>query len=202
MSLKKPVTDDMHPGEKKLYDAYESIVEYAYGTEYYKNEEIRDTPRRAVEALIEFTKGYSMIEKNQYKLFKSDSKDLVIVRDIVYHSTCCHHLVPFYGMAHIAYIPDGHILGLSKFARIVDMFASRLQVQERMTSEIATSIWQNLKPAGVAVYAVGKHLCMCSRGVKSPVSVTQTQALRGIYTTDSTLRGEHMAMLQMRNEIL
>lgn len=178
------------------------ILDKILGRTWRVDENTKETHTRAAKALCEMVSGYNTDVRSLFKTFPTKNSDLVIVRDIVYHSLCCHHLVPFYGLVHIAYIPGESVLGLSKFARIVEAFSRKLQIQENMTCEIADSIQLHLKPKGVAVYAVGKHMCMCSRGVRSPVSTTQTQALRGVFQNDQALKSEMMSMLSLKNEIL
>lgn len=192
--------EHLDPGAQKLAEAYEVLVKHVFGNDYESNPNVKSTPERAAKAFEEFTQGY-VIEANQksdlIRTFPSKNHDLVIVRDIEYYSMCCHHLVPFYGFANIAYVPNESVLGLSKFARITEMFAKRLQIQENMTAEIADFIEKNLEPKGVAVVVTGKHLCMCSRGIKSPSSTTQTQAMRGIFKDDAALKNEFMSSLQL-----
>jgi GTP cyclohydrolase I len=132
--------------------------------------------------------------------FAADHDEMVMVRDIPFASLCEHHLVPFMGRAHVAYIPgdDGRITGLSKFARLVDGYARRLQVQERMTSQIADSIEAALAPKGVLVVVEAEHLCMSMRGVKKPGTLTITSAVRGLFRTDSATRSEAMQFVHGR----
>lgn len=155
------------------------------------------TPHRAAEALRYVTSGYerSLDEVVNDAIFHETSDDMVIVRDIEFFSLCEHHLFPFYGMVHIAYIPNGKIIGLSKLARITDMFARRLQVQERMTSQIAEAIQQALEPRGVAVVVEGKHLCMMARGVEKQCSEMITSHVLGVFRSDRATRAEFMQLL-------
>jgi GTP cyclohydrolase I len=132
--------------------------------------------------------------------FAADHDEMVMVRDIPFASLCEHHLIPFIGRAHVAYIPgdDGRITGLSKLARLVDGFAKRLQVQERMTTEIADAVEQALAPKGVLVVVDAEHLCMSMRGVKKPGTSTVTSAVRGLFRNDASTRAEAMAFVRSR----
>src|SRR5262249_19631695 len=131
-------------------------------------------------------------------IFHTDSDDMVIVRDIEFFSSCEHHLLPFFGSASIAYIPDGKIIGLSKLARITDMYARRLQVQERLTVEIAEAIQKVLKPKGVAVVLQAQHLCMMARGVEKKSSDMVTSHVLGVFRTDRATRAEFMDLLSRK----
>jgi GTP cyclohydrolase I len=141
------------------------------------------TPDRAAKAMRFFTQGYSQTLEQLLNgaIFQEDNNQMVVLRDIEFFSNCEHHLVPFFGKCHIAYIPNGKIVGVSKMARIVDMFARRLQVQERMTNQIADAIEEALQPAGVGVIAEGVHLCMIARGVEKQHSKMTTSAMRGAF---------------------
>ncbi|WP_459209448.1 GTP cyclohydrolase I FolE [Aquimarina rhabdastrellae] len=144
-------------------------------------EGIVKTPERAAKAMQFLTQGYDMDPAEILKgaMFKEDYDDMVIVKDIELYSLCEHHMLPFFGKAHIAYIPNGHIVGLSKLPRIVDVFARRLQVQERLTHDILECINSTLKPKGVAVVIEASHMCMMMRGVQKQNSVTTTSGFRG-----------------------
>ncbi len=133
-------------------------------------------------------------------MFDEGHQEMVLVRDIPLYSLCEHHMVPFYGVAHVAYIPgeNGKICGLSKLARVVDIFARRLQVQERLTSQVADSVVTYLNPLGVIVVIEAEHLCMSMRGVRKPGSLTVTSAVRGIFQSDARTRAEAMALLGPR----
>ncbi|MEA2725021.1 MAG: cyclohydrolase [Gemmatimonadales bacterium] len=154
------------------------------------------TPER-VEASLKFlTQGYGMTvdEVIGDAVFEEKHQSMIMVRDIELYSLCEHHLLPFFGRAHVAYIPNGKILGLSKVARIVDVFARRLQVQERLTDQIADSIMDVLKPTGVGVVIEAAHFCMMMRGVEKQNSRTVTSALRGIFRDDSKTRDEFLRL--------
>jgi GTP cyclohydrolase I len=127
---------------------------------------------------------------------------MVLVKDIEVYSLCEHHLLPFFGKAHIAYIPDGHILGLSKLARLVDVYARRFQVQERMTEQIAQAVWETTKPQGVAVVVEAYHLCMMMRGVQKQNSKTITSAMRGAFLEDQRTRDEFLRLTTSAHEPL
>ena len=160
-------------------------------------EGLLDTPSRIARMCEEIYGGLDQ-DPGVYleKQFTVDSNEMVIEKDITFYSTCEHHLLPFIGAAHIAYIPQkGNIIGLSKFARIVDCFARRPQVQERLTAQIADFLFENLEPYGVAVIIEAEHLCMTMRGARAAGSKTQTSALRGIMRTDAKSRSEVMALL-------
>lgn len=154
------------------------------------------TPMRAAKAMQFLTQGYDMKpdEILRSAMFKEDYSQMVIVKDIEVYSLCEHHLLPFFGKAHIAYIPDGHIVGLSKLPRVVDAFARRLQVQERLTNEIRDCIQETLKPKGVAVVMECSHLCMQMRGVQKQNSVTTTSAFTGEFLKDTT-RKEFISLI-------
>src|SRR5215210_3182867 len=152
-----------------------------------KREGLRDTPKRVAKSLKWLTQGYRTCVEDVVGtgLFHSEGhRNMVMVRDIELYSLCEHHMLPFFGKAHVAYIPDGHIVGLSKIPRIVDVFARRLQVQERLTEEIASALDETLKPTGVGVVIEAYHLCMMMRGVEKQNSRTITSALRGGFRDD------------------
>ena len=158
-------------------------------------EGIVDTPARVAKMYAETCAGlHERPEDHLLVTFEADHDEMVLVRDIPIYSMCEHHLVPFFGKAHIAYIPneEGQITGLSKMARLADGFAKRPQVQERLTSQIANAVEQALKPRGVLVVVEAEHLCMGMRGVRKPGSSTVTSAVRGLFRTDSSARSEAM----------
>ena len=155
------------------------------------------TPKRVAKAYKFFTQGYTEnIDKIlNGAIFKEKYDEMVIVKDIDFYSLCEHHLLPFFGKVHVAYIPDGKIVGLSKLPRIVDVFAKRLQIQERMTQEIADTIDKYLNPRGVAVVAEGYHMCMMMRGVQKQNSYSTTSAMHGIFKTDVRTRAEFLDLI-------
>lgn len=159
-------------------------------------EGILKTPVRAAKAMQFLTHGYDLNPADILKsaMFKDDYSQMVIVKDIEIYSLCEHHLLPFFGKAHIAYIPNGHIVGLSKIPRVADAFARRLQVQERLTTEILNCIQETLNPLGVAVVIECKHLCMSMRGIQKQNSVTTTSAFTGAFEKDKT-RAEFIRLI-------
>ena len=154
------------------------------------------TPERAAKAMNFLTSGYSMNPKEilEGAMFKEDYKEMVIIKDIELYSLCEHHMLPFFGKAHIAYIPNGHIVGLSKIPRVVDVFARRLQVQERLTEQILDCINDTLKPQGVAVVIEASHMCMMMRGVQKQNSTTTTSGFRGAFKESNT-RNEFLKLI-------
>ena len=160
-------------------------------------EGLLETPKRVANMYEEIFAGLTEDPKQHIKLFNEQSNDeMVIVKDIPFYSMCEHHLLPFFGKAHIGYIPsDNKIIGLSKLARIVDNFAKKPQVQERLTSDIADFLNDNLQPKGVAVIMEAEHMCMTMRGARAAGSKTQTSALRGIMRTDAKTRAEVLSLL-------
>lgn len=161
-------------------------------------EGLRRTPQRVAEMLEEVLAGYRMdpLTLINGAIFEAEDADLVLVRDIEFYSMCEHHMLPFFGRAHVAYLPDGRIIGLSKIPRIVDLFARRLQVQERMTRQIADFLEALLHPRGVAVIIEAAHLCTMMRGVRKAQARMVTQAFTGLFRTQPELRRELLAQLQ------
>ena len=159
---------------------------------------IRKTPERVAKAIEELLSGYSMDIDGIFKdaFFKVDYKEMVIVKDITFYSVCEHHLLPFFGKAHIGYIPDGVIVGLSKIARLVEVFSRRLQVQERMTVEISKTLYERLKPRGVGVVIEAQHMCMTSRGVKNSTSLAVTTSMLGCFEKDERIRSEFFSLIK------
>ena len=156
------------------------------------------TPHRVERSLRFLTSGYdASVEKviNE-AVFAAEGSEMVVVKDIEFYSLCEHHMLPFFGKAHIAYIPDGKILGLSKFARVVDVFARRMQVQERMTAQIAQALEEVLQPVGVAVVTEASHLCMMMRGVEKQGSTTRTSVMKGVFREDPRTRQEFLEALR------
>jgi len=165
-------------------------------------EGLLDTPMRYAKAMLYFTKGYEENLKTivNNAVFREDHDELVIVRDIEVFSMCEHHLVPFTGKMHIGYIPNNKVLGLSKFARIAEMFARRLQLQERLTKQVAMAIDEILQPQGVAVVMESAHLCMVMRGVQKTTATTTTSSMLGIFRKSTKTREEfmHLALRNIR----
>ena len=160
-----------------------------------------NTPKRVAKAWDFLTKGYSedLDELINNAIFEGESKDMVIVKNIEFYSLCEHHMIPFYGKAHIGYIPDGKIIGLSKLARITDLFSQRLQVQERLTNQIALCLQEVLNPRGVAVVLEGKHFCMLSRGVQKQNSIATSSSMLGIFREKESTRNEFLKLIEMNN---
>lgn len=156
------------------------------------------TPERVAKAMSFITKGYSQdpIEILRSAIFKEEYQQMVLVKDIELFSVCEHHMLPFIGKAHVAYIPNGYITGLSKIARVVECFARRLQVQERLTVQIRDCIQQALNPLGVAVVIEASHTCMQMRGVEKQRSVTSTSAFTGVFLSDPRTRDEFMQLIR------
>jgi GTP cyclohydrolase IA len=161
-------------------------------------EGLKDTPKRVMKALQFLTKGYdeSLDELLNGAVFTEDANEMVLVRDIDIFSSCEHHILPIIGRAHVAYIPNGKVIGLSKIARICEMYARRLQVQERLTVQIADALQRLLKPQGVAVVIEATHMCMVMRGVQKPGSWTVTSAMRGLFAEDVRTREEFMNLIR------
>jgi len=160
-------------------------------------EGLLETPARVTRMYEEIFGGYEVDPREVLGVtFDEQHEELVIVRDIVYYSQCEHHMAPFFGKAHIGYIPSGKIAGLSKLARLVEAVSRRLQVQERITSQIANTLEEVLLPHGVMVVVEGEHLCMCARGVKKPGSKTVTSAVRGEFRKSAALRSEFLSLLK------
>ena len=159
-------------------------------------EGLKDTPDRVARMYEEIFGGMDEEpEEHLLKTFTADSSDMVVEKDITFYSTCEHHLMPFYGKAHIAYIPDGKVVGLSKLARAVEVYARRPQIQEQMTAQIADAIMTYLKPKGVMVILQAEHMCMTMRGVKKPGSKTTTYVAKGVMEHDQSLQNMFMNMI-------
>jgi GTP cyclohydrolase I len=163
-------------------------------------EGLLQTPRRVAKAMRFLTSGYAtdLDELINGALFTVEYNEMVIVRDIDFYSLCEHHMLPFFGKCHVAYIPDGKVIGLSKLPRIVDAFARRLQVQERLTQQVAETIEAKVNPLGVGVVVEATHLCMAMRGVEKQNSVTVTSAMRGVFHGDARTRSEFLELIRVR----
>ncbi len=162
-----------------------------------EREGLRRTPLRVAKALDFLTSGTGMTVEEVVRdaLFTEDAKEMVIVRDIEFYSLCEHHMLPFFGRAHVGYLPNGQVIGLSKVARVVDVFARRLQVQERLTNQIADALMKTLRAHGVAVVMEASHTCMMMRGVQKQNSSTVTSAMRGSFENNAHTRGEFMSFI-------
>ena len=169
-----------------LAENYRSIIENL--GEDVNREGLLKTPERAAKAMQYLTHGYGLnpLEILKSALFTEDHKQMIVVKDIEVYSMCEHHMLPFFGKAHIAYIPNGKIVGLSKIPRIVDAFSRRMQVQERLTDEIKNCIQSALEPLGVAVVIEAQHMCMCMRGIQKQNSVTTTSSFNGAFEKNKT----------------
>ena len=183
---------------RKLEDAESALRElFDVLGEDAKRDGLQETPFRFIKALAEHTVGYREDPANHLeKTFDVEHNDLVLVKDIPFNSLCEHHLAPFVGKVHIAYIPTDKITGLSKFGRVVEGYAKRLQVQERLTQQIADAIETVLKPQAVAVIVEAEHTCMSGRGIKKHGASTVTSTMRGAFQTDASARAELMQLIR------
>ena len=164
-------------------------------------EGLRETPRRVAEMYSELFGGMNMDPAEELSVgYELGHREMVIVKDIPFYSMCEHHLLPFYGVAHVGYVPDetGRVVGISKLARVVEIFARRPQIQERMTSQIADAIVKGISAQGVGVVAQAEHMCMVMRGVKKPGSNIITSAIRGLFRRDPASRAEFFSLIQGR----
>lgn len=196
MAFKKNITysDDI---TSELQDHYTAVLDLI--KEDPKREGLLKTPERAAKAIQFLTHGYDLnaTEVLESALFKEDYSEMVIVKDIELYSLCEHHILPFFGKAHIAYIPNGYVVGLSKIPRVVDIYARRLQVQERLTDQILNCIDRTLKPLGVAIVIEAAHMCMMMRGVQKQNSVTTTSAFTGEFKNVET-RNEFLNLISTK----
>ena len=180
----------------KIEDAVRQIL-VAVGEDVGR-EGLRHTPERVAKMYAELLAGMRQDPKEHLRsVFREEYNEVVLLRDISFSSVCEHHMMPFIGKCHVAYLPDGQVLGVSKLARVVDCFARRLQVQERLTVQIADFLMDNLKPKGVAVVVEASHSCMTIRGIKKPGSMMVTSALRGIFIRDSKSRNEVLGLMNI-----
>ena len=186
---------DFRPGLEQLADHYKDILTLL--GEDPEREGLVKTPMRVAKAMQTLTRGYTQDPKKVLTdaLFEEKYNQMVIVKDIDFFSMCEHHMLPFYGKAHVAYIPNGHITGLSKIARVVDIYSHRLHVQERLTEQIMHCINDTLKPQGVMVVIEAKHMCMQMRGVEKQNSITTTSAYSGVFDS-MKVREEFMSLLR------
>ena len=195
-----------HPIKKSRQHSQAADMEAAYAKiiegvgENLNRDGLLDTPKRAAKAMQFLTRGYqqTVAEIVNGALFASDASEMVLVSDIELYSMCEHHLLPFIGKCHVAYIPKGKVLGLSKVARIVDMYARRLQIQENLTTEIAQSIMDITDAAGVGVIIEAKHMCMMMRGVEKQNSVMRTSSLMGCFRNNDKTRAEFFSLVNPR----
>lgn len=191
----------VRPTQVRVEDLYREILTFV--GEDPNREGLLRTPHRVVEALKFLTSGYQQNVQALLNgaIFREDYDDMVVVKDIEFYSMCEHHLLPFFGKAHVAYIPNGKIVGLSKIPRLVDMFSRRLQVQERLTTQIAEALEQALQPKGVAVVLEGAHTCMRMRGVQKQESSMVTSHVMGAFRTDRATRQEFMALVKGNGKV-
>jgi GTP cyclohydrolase I len=180
----------------RIANAYRELLQ-SIGEDV-NREGLQRTPDRAARALEFLTQGYrqNLDEIINGAVFESSASEIILVKDIELYSLCEHHLLPFIGRAHVAYLPNGKVIGLSKVARIVDVFARRLQIQENLTTQIAESLMNCLQPSGVAVVVEAKHLCMMMRGVEKQNSVMKTSCLLGTFKEDARTRSEFLSLLK------
>jgi GTP cyclohydrolase IA len=200
LDIEERFTRDINRLQEKDLDqisrAYRQLLESV--GEDADREGLRRTPDRAARAFEFLTQGYrqDLDEIINDAVFASAASEIILVKDIELYSLCEHHLLPFIGRAHVAYIPNGKVIGLSKVARIVDVFARRLQIQENLTTQIAESLMNCLEPSGVAVVVEAKHLCMMMRGVEKQNSVMKTSCLLGTFKDDARTRSEFLSLLK------
>jgi len=189
---------ELNPSEKKVAENVYSILE-SIGEDP-SRQGLLKTPERVAKAYSFITQGYEQDARKILRsaMFDEDYSEMVLVKNIELYSLCEHHMLPFFGKAHIAYIPNGKIVGLSKIPRIVDVFARRLQVQERLTIEIRDAIQETLEPMGVAVVIEAQHLCMQMRGVNKQNSATTTSAFSGVFLEDMKTRKEFISLIGSR----
>jgi GTP cyclohydrolase I len=178
-----------------MENLYRGILE-AVGEDVNREGLLR-TPQRASDAMKYLTRGYKqcLADVVNKAVFKAETKDMIILKDIEIYSLCEHHMLPFYGKCHIGYIPNESIIGVSKLARIADMFARRLQVQERLTRQIASALWKTLRPVGVGVVIEARHLCAMMRGVEKQNSVMQTSTMLGGFEKNQSTRMEFLKLI-------
>jgi len=187
----------MEMQKEELNELYQQILERI--GEDTQREGLIDTPHRAAEAMKFMTQGYHQIAEEVLNgaLFEAESDDIVTVRDIEFYSLCEHHLLPFFGRCHVGYIPKNKIIGLSKIARLVDMFARRLQVQERLTHQVACALQDALDPLGVGVIMEAQHMCMMIRGVQKQNSKIITSRVLGLFRDDPSTKAEWISFLNI-----
>ncbi|MEK3785302.1 MULTISPECIES: GTP cyclohydrolase I FolE [Paenibacillus] len=193
--VKDYVNDKVTENREKIEYHVEQILKLI--GEDPQREGLLETPARVTRMYEEIFAGYAVDPREALGItFDENHEELVIVKDIVYYSQCEHHMAPFFGKVHIGYVPSGKIVGLSKLARLVEAITRRLQVQERITSQIADILTEVVHPHGVMVVVEGEHLCMCARGVKKPGSKTVTSAVRGSFRQDAAQRAEFLSLIK------
>ena len=182
------------PSRKQAEEAVRTLLHWAGDDP--DREGLKQTPERVAKSLAFLTQGYGMKSEDVINgaLFEEGHQNMILVKDIEMYSLCEHHMLPFFGKVHVAYIPNGKIVGLSKTARLVEVYARRLQVQERMTEQIAQAVWERVEPEGVGVVGEAYHLCMMMRGVQKQNSKTITSAMRGSFLDDQMTRDEFLRL--------
>ncbi|MFS0862253.1 GTP cyclohydrolase I FolE [Fredinandcohnia sp. 179-A 10B2 NHS] len=179
---------------KKITEALKDLIELCGDDP--NRDGLQETPHRVLKAFLEYTEGYQEDPKNHLnKVFDVSHKELVLVKNIEFHSMCEHHFAPFFGVAHVGYIPNTKVTGLSKIGRMVEGYAKRFQVQETLTNQIADAVEEILQPQGTMVVIEAKHMCMCGRGIKKTSAETTTTATRGIFAERSDARLEFLTLL-------
>jgi GTP cyclohydrolase I len=187
-------SDDFHHSTQRISESLKELIKLCGDDP--NREGLEETPFRVIKAFLEYTEGQRTDPKEHlYKTFAVEHKELVLVKDIEFHSMCEHHFAPFFGVAHVGYIPGEKITGLSKIARMVDGYAKRFQVQERLTNQIAEAIEHVLNPEGTMVVIEAKHMCMCGRGIKKSSASTTTSAVRGQFAEKADARAEFLSLL-------
>ncbi len=187
-------SDEFHHSTQRIAESLKELIKLCGDDP--NREGLEETPFRVIKAFLEYTEGQRTDPREHlHKTFAVEHKELVLVKDIEFFSMCEHHFAPFFGVAHVGYIPGEKITGLSKIARMVDGYAKRFQVQERLTNQIAEAIEEVLLPSGTMVVIEAKHMCMCGRGVKKSSAATTTSAVRGVFATNSDARSEFVSLL-------
>jgi GTP cyclohydrolase I len=187
-------TDDFHISTQRISESLKELIKLCGDDP--NREGLEETPFRVIKAFLEYTEGQRTDPREHlHKTFAVEHKELVLVKDIEFHSMCEHHFAPFFGVAHVGYIPSEKITGLSKIARTVDGYARRFQVQERLTNQIAEAIEEVLKPEGTMVVIEAKHMCMCGRGIRKSSAATTTSAVRGVFANKPDARAEFLSLL-------
>ena len=197
LSIKEAITDPSKPSKEEALKAVETLIRYAGDNP--NREGLKETPKRVIKSYEEFFAGYTKDPKDVLsKTFEEIEgyDEMVIVKNISLHSHCEHHMVPFIGKAHVAYIPNNRVVGISKLARLVDIYSKRLQIQEQLTAQIADTIEDVLHPKGVAVVIEAIHQCMTTRGVQKPNSSTVTSKMIGLFRSDPRTRSEFMQLIK------
>lgn len=190
-----PWESDHPAGEESVEDNIVRILEYL--GENPNREGLLDTPKRVVKSWKELYAGYNKDPKDLLTVFDSDGYDqIVLLKDIEMHSQCEHHMLPFYGKAHVAYIPDKKVIGISKLARLVDMYSRRLQIQERIGEQVTDALMKHLKPKGAACVIEARHMCMCARGVGKQHSIMSTSSIKGVFMEKAHAKQELMALIK------